>query len=142
MPEPELVPGSEGRARSDRDLAVGLQRGAAPQLAGVSDPGGVRSPSSSAPVAYGSLRAAARPGPGNFASARKPPGSYIMLGLQTGGRSRCPSHAETIPKKEMVQSGDAGPIATSARAEPACCDRRPQAEKPVRDDCRVSPRGR
>src|SRR6266849_8935120 len=88
MPETELIPGSEGRARSDRDLAVGLQRGAAPQLAGVSDPGGVRSPSSSAPVAYGSLRAAARPGPGNFASARKPPGSYIMLGLKTGGRSK------------------------------------------------------
>src|SRR5713226_10188983 len=86
MLEPELVRGSERRARPDRGLAVGLQRGAATQLAGVSDAGRVRPPSSRAPVAYGSLRAAARPGP-SFVGARRPPGSYIMTGLKTGGRS-------------------------------------------------------
>src|SRR5713101_7745842 len=87
MLEPELVRGSERRARPDRGLAVGLQRGAATQLAGVSDAGRVRPPSSRAPVAYGSLRAAARPGP-SFVGARRPPGSYIMIGPETGGRSR------------------------------------------------------
>src|SRR6266849_4173500 len=86
MLEPELVRGSERRARPDRGLAVGLQSGAATQLAGVSDPGRVRPPSSRAPVAYGSLRAAARPGP-SFVGARRPPGSYIMTGPKTGGRS-------------------------------------------------------
>src|SRR5713101_381217 len=86
MLEPELVRGSERRARPDRGLAVGLQRGAATQLAGVSDAGRVRPPSSRAPVAYGSLRAAARPGP-SFVGARRPPGSYIMTGPETGGRS-------------------------------------------------------
>src|SRR5712692_1576313 len=89
MLEPELVRGSERRARPDRGLAVGLQRGAATQLAGVSDAGRVRPPSSRAPVAYGSLRAAARPGP-SFVGARRPPGSYIMIGPETGGRSRAP----------------------------------------------------
>ncbi len=46
----------------------------------------VRPPSSKAPIAYGSLRAAARPGP-SFVGVRKPPGSYILTGLKTGGRS-------------------------------------------------------
>src|SRR6266849_10020557 len=86
MLEPELVRGSERRARPDRGLAVGLQRGAATQLAGLSDAGRVRPPSSRAPVAYGSLRAAARPGP-SLVGARRPPGSYIMIGPETGGRS-------------------------------------------------------
>src|SRR5713101_2656596 len=90
MLEPELVRGSERRARPDRGLAVGLQRGAATQLAGVSDAGRVRPPSSRAPVAYGSLRAAARPGP-SLVGARRPPGSYIMTGPETGGRSPEPS---------------------------------------------------
>src|SRR6266849_1107591 len=87
MLEPELVRVSERRARPDRGLAVGLQRGAATQLAGLSDAGRVRPPSSRAPVAYGSLRAAARPGP-SLVGARRPPGSYIMIGPETGGRSR------------------------------------------------------
>src|SRR3990172_11232783 len=87
MPEPELVHRPDRRPAHHRGLAGGLQHGAATQLAGVSDPGGIRSPSSSAPVAYGSHRAAARPGP-SFIGVRKPPGSYIMTGPRTGGRSR------------------------------------------------------
>jgi transposase InsO family protein len=51
---------------------------------GVSDAGRVRPPSSRAPVAYGSLRAAARPGP-SFVGARRPPGSYIMTGPKKRG---------------------------------------------------------
>src|SRR3990172_3994391 len=86
MPEPELVHRPDRRPAHHRGLAGGLQHGAATQLAGVSDPGGIRSPSSSAPVAYGSHRAAARPGP-SFIGVRKPPGSYIMTGPRTGGRS-------------------------------------------------------
>jgi len=51
--------------------------------AGLPDPGRVRSASSSAPVAYGSLCAAARPGP-SFVGARTPSGSYMMTGLEKG----------------------------------------------------------
>src|SRR6266849_3121348 len=106
MLEPELVRGSERRARPDRGLAVGLQRGAATQLAGVSDPGRVRPPSSRAPVAYGSLRAAARPGP-SFVGARRPPGSYIMTGPETGGRSLGVAANDRSGEASLVLTGTA-----------------------------------
>src|SRR5713101_4383029 len=115
MLEPELVRGSERRARPDRGLAVGLQRGAATQLAGVSDAGRVRPPSSRAPVAYGSLRAAARPGP-SFVGARRPPGSYIMTGPETGGRSE---GLAFDPAKEFASDEGCKEIKPKPKAKPS-----------------------
>src|SRR5713226_8785100 len=125
MLEPELVRGSERRARPDRGLAVGLQRGAATQLAGVSDAGRVRPPSSRAPVADGSVRVAARPGH-SFVGARRPPGSYIMTGLKTGGRSSRPN----FPQKRGG-SDPAGNAPRGAGRPLACGGLHPSSLQPL-----------